>query len=476
MSARLYKVLLLCSAVVLLAAGALCQRGLNRERLALGLTPLPKDLGMPPLLALTTQALGGFRGLIANALWIRANDLQLEDKYFEMVQLARWITLLEPRFVQVWLVQSWNMAYNISVKFSDPADRWRWVKHGIELLRDDALQYNPDEALIYRELAWFYQHKMGMNLDDAHFYYKTAWAAEMQKALGAGQPKFAGHPNFEPLLNPKTDEERARVVLLKDKYKLDPAKMKEVDDRYGPLDWRLPETHAIYWAYLGLAKSKPQDLITLRRVIYQSMQLAFQRGRLEVTPDGQVFLSPNLEIIGKANAAYEEMARLEESQSLRDAIKRAHRNFLREAVYELYIHNRITEGEAWLKNLRAAYPDGIPADWTLADFALNRAIGEVRDGTQVRMTSLIEAFITQAYLRLIEDEDDQAAAYMQRAQEMYDGYQRKTGGNERLRVTPMPEAKRMVRDRLLDPKTGLSPEARARLRTKLALPAETKPS
>ena len=113
------------------------------------------------MLAFTTVALGGFRGLISNILWIRASDLQDEDKYFEMAQLADWITKLEPHFVQVWLVESWNMAYNISVKFKDFPDRWRWVRHGIELLRDDGLRYNPNETLIYRELAWFFQHKMG---------------------------------------------------------------------------------------------------------------------------------------------------------------------------------------------------------------------------------------------------------------------------------------------------------------------------
>ena len=80
------------------------------------------------MLAFTTVALGGFRGLISNALWIRANDLQDEDKFFEMAQLADWITKLEPHFVQVWLVQAWNMAYNISVKFKDYPDRWRWVR------------------------------------------------------------------------------------------------------------------------------------------------------------------------------------------------------------------------------------------------------------------------------------------------------------------------------------------------------------
>ncbi len=472
MSSAAYKLILVALAALLLAGGGQFQGLLDRERVKLGFTPLPNDPAMPPVLALTTQALGGFRGLIANALWIRASDLQLEDKYFEMVQLARWITLLEPHFVQVWVVQAWNMAYNISVKFSDPNDRWRWVRHGIELLRDDALRYNPDEALIYRELAWFFQHKMGANMDDAHFFYKGAWAAEMTSVLAdKPSPKWDGHPDFAELIHPQTEAAKARVARLRETYKLDPVKMKEVDDQYGPLDWRLPEAHAIYWAYLGLAKSKPQDLITLRRVIYQSMQLAFQRGRLTIGPDGGIYLAPNLEIIAKADQAYEQMANWEEAKNLREAIDRAHRNFLKQAVYELYIHNRISEAESWLGRLRAKYPEAVPAGQSLTDFALGRAMGEVQDGSQVRMTSLVQAFVTQSYIRLIEDEDDQAAAFMQRAQEMYEAYQRRSGGDPRLRITPLPEVRKEILDQLLGPKSSLSPEAKAHLRTKLGLPA-----
>src|SRR2546421_12661264 len=114
---RLYKWMLLLLAVALLTGVGFVQRSLNQDRDQLGLTRVQPLDNAPPVLAFTTVALGGFRGLISNALWIRANDLQEEDKFFEMSQLADWITKLEPHFVQVWLVQAWNMAYNISVKF-----------------------------------------------------------------------------------------------------------------------------------------------------------------------------------------------------------------------------------------------------------------------------------------------------------------------------------------------------------------------
>ena len=46
----------------------------------------------PPVVVFTTVALGSFRGLVADLLWLRAGALQEKGNYFEMVQLARWIT------------------------------------------------------------------------------------------------------------------------------------------------------------------------------------------------------------------------------------------------------------------------------------------------------------------------------------------------------------------------------------------------
>ncbi len=161
MNSRAKKILLLLLAAGLLAGSGQMQKFLNHDRNRLGLTRMSALENAPPLLAFTTVALGGFRGLIANALWIRANDLQLDDKFFEAAQLAQWITSLEPSFTQVWIFQGWNMAYNISVKFKENApgdysDRWRWVENGIVLLRDEGLRYNPNDVLIHRELAWFF--------------------------------------------------------------------------------------------------------------------------------------------------------------------------------------------------------------------------------------------------------------------------------------------------------------------------------
>jgi hypothetical protein len=473
---KAYKLILGLTIVVLLVGVSFTQRQLNHDRETLGLTRLDPLENAPPVLAFTTVALGGFRGLIANILWVRASELQENDRYFEMVQLADWITKLQPHFTTVWVHQAWNMSYNISVKFTEPSDRWQWVRRGIEILRDEGLKYNPKEPLIYRELAWHFQHKMGANLDDAHNYYKYVWAEEMNDLLGSG------HPDFASLMNPETEEQKERVRILREHYKLDPRWMKEVDDRYGPLEWRLPETHAIYWAVVGLEMSKgdqrkAEDLMQLRRVIFQSMQLAFHRGRL-IFPDreGREFIyGPNLEIVEQVSRSYEEMMDAEPDK--RDHIGTGHRNFLRTAVYFLYTHNRMNAAEEWFQILKDKYPherhpDVPPEDLSLDDYALARVEEDIGETSHDRVKTILLGLFFNSYLSLAMGDYDQAAGYNLFAQRVYNRFQESIGdiSMERVGLGELEHLRNEVLNEMLDPELGLQPVYANRLRTELGLP------
>jgi hypothetical protein len=488
MSARIKKIILLLLAVALLAGSGMVQKSLNRDRVQLGLTHTEVLEDAPPMLAFTTVALGGFRGLISNYLWIRANDLQLDDKFFEAAQLADWITDLEPHFTQVWLFQAWNMAYNISVKFKDFPDRWRWVERGIELLRDNGLRYNPNDSLIYRELAWFFQHKMGQNLDDANGYYKQEWAKEMMPFFGANGT------NFENLIYPQNSADRTNAFLLREKYKIDPVFAQKVDAQYGPLDWRLPEAHAIYWGARGLdaaaknpGKAKPEDLITLRRIIYQSIYQAFKHGRIISNPFNQhVELVPNLDLIPKVNDAYLQMHAEETNPAQRDGILKAHRNFLRDAVYFLYENNRIADAEKWYRFLGQNYPDknildgdlnSLPKNLTLDEYAVARAQVDIGDTSQERTTGGIQGLLMRAYESLAIGQDDRYAGFKLLARKVYENYQKKIGtmasNVERIRLPPFEMLDKTVLNQWLDPQNGVPYAARAVLRSQLGLRAET---
>lgn len=466
------KALLALVAILALVSGHFFQARLNRDRDQLGLTRSAVLSNAPPVLAFTTVALGGFRGLIANTLWIRSTELQDEGKHFEAVQLADWITKLQPHFSAVWVHLAWNLSYNISVKFPDPEDRWLWVQRGIELLRDEGLKYNPHAIDIHSELARHFHHKMGANLDDAHLTYKAHWAEEMQSALGGGRP------NYEALLNPKTDEEKARTRKLVERYKLDPALMQEVDNTYGPLEWRLPETHAIYWATRGLKLGRGAgDVRMLRRNIFQPMLMAFHRGRLITNSFTQsIQFGPNLDMVDNASKAYLDQINAEEEEGMRESFQRAHRNFIKDAVYFLYTHNRLRDSRRWFEYVRSTYGTNsmIPPEWTLEDYALSRIGEDVNETSRDRIKAIVEGTIESSYVALVSGDADQAQGLMLFAEKVHSNFQERTthkSAKVRLPLGPFAEIKREVLLRILNPASGVNAEFQARLRTELRLPA-----
>ncbi|MCK5850152.1 MAG: hypothetical protein KAH23_04495 [Kiritimatiellae bacterium] len=215
----------------------------------------------PPLMAFTTIVLGGFRGLIADVLWLRVSTLKENGKYVELVQLSDWITKLEPRASEVWEFHAWNMAYNVSVMMPEPEDRWRWVKSGIQLIRDGGLYYNPADARLHWYMGWLFQHKIGTPMDNMHVFYKEQWAEEIAPFLDGSRPAYA-----------RLAQDAELNCRMKNEYRLMPDIMKEIEKKYGLLDWRRPETHAIYWAYCGKRYADGFDLVSCNRMIIQCLK------------------------------------------------------------------------------------------------------------------------------------------------------------------------------------------------------------
>lgn len=182
---------------------------INRQRQEMGLI-IDRPENIPPELVFATVATGAFRGLVVDALWMRADKLKEEGQFFDARQLAEWITKLQPRFASVWEFNAWNMAYNISVAIpaSQPDQRWRWVRNGYELLRDEAIdKYKLKNITLYHELARIFQHKIGGVSDDAHKYYKIQLAMAMEPLLGSQDNQLDWHDNryFDALAQTPAD-------------------------------------------------------------------------------------------------------------------------------------------------------------------------------------------------------------------------------------------------------------------------------
>ena len=265
--------------------------------------------GMPPGLAFANVALGGFRGVIADLLWLRAQRLQEAGRYVELVPLAEGISALEPDNGEVWAYQAWNLSFNVCAMMRRPEDRWRWVRAGIELLQTRGMAYNHG-ARPRRELSWFFLFKLGTDVDFAAGHYRAALAREVAPFLGP-----AGEPPAVP--SRAASELEARMGMSA-------ARMAELDARFGPMDWRVPASHAVYWAADGLDRAGPRDLLPCRRGLYQALvQMLHGAGRLDGDPADPAYAGArvtNPAVLDGTLAFLRETVRLHPTHGVRAAL------------------------------------------------------------------------------------------------------------------------------------------------------------
>ena len=484
----------------------------------------------PPMVIFTTVGLGSFRGLVADLLWLRAGTLKNKGSYFEQAQLARWITDLQPTFSGATAYLAWNMAYNISVTCSTPAERWRWVSEGIRLLRDQALVYNPEDWVLYKELAWIYQHKLGNVLDEGNLYYKIQLALQMTEVVGSnpdwpalaaapvGEKEFmaayppespvwaaakaAGYPDYESLYrafsmsspaqlpeaflaglrrNDKLKKDLLtyfRAELLRQRLKLDPKIIDEINRKYGNLDWRVPESLAIYWATRGktYAPDRTDTYAMLDREITQSLYESFKAGRILMLDEKNfesLITVPNLSLIDAVYQAYVDAQIHHDGEGVKESsFHTARMNFLKEAIAILFNYGSFSKAEKYFNIL--VRDDGPQKHGrTLEEFVMGEFAEEVHSANVKQANEIISGLIFRSIHFMLYNDLDAALANERIARYIYSKYAAGQGASERQRLRPYNEIKRVVTEQCL--KTfppGLAAILRARIAAEQAAETE----
>jgi len=471
----------------------------------------------PVLVTFTTVALGSFRGLVADLLWLRAGALQEKRNYFEMVQLARWITDLQPTFSGATAYLAWNMAYNISVTCSNHAERWRWVNEGIRLIRDQALEYNPEDPVLYKDLAWIFQHKLGNVLDDANLLYKNRLAIQMTDITGSAEPAWkelaaapgnekafmkkypadgkvwekireAGFEDFKalyddfrsrkpaalspklqgrlgaPLLKELTDFFRAE--LLRRTLKLDPKMIVEINEKYGQLDWRVPESQAIYWAEMGLKRTPGHKDVNLGRLITQSLYESFRGGRILMVNDkdySNIVVAPNIALVDAVYKTYGEVHKVYDKGSEWSTFRSARINFIKEAIGILYNFGKFSKAKEYYELLMKEEPHRKRED--LEQFVLSQWAEDVRDAGVKKASEVISGLIFKSIFYTVYNDHDAALANERLARYIYAKYSADIGSMERMKLPSYARMKQVVVEQCL--KT-LPPDMALVLKAKIA--------
>ncbi len=395
----------------------------------------------PPQVSLGI-AMGAFRGLFVNWLWLRANTLKEAGRYHEAIDLASTITKLQPRFPHVWAFHAWNMSYNISVATNTFGERWQWVQAGIHLLRDEGIPANPSDLLLHKELAYLFLHKIQGWMDDANQFYKRQHALEWTKVLGEpprpdplSRDHDAATRKFVDWLRPIVDapdspielasrEPKAKEIVdrlrameisigilelhavlsavarsgqrtaiektmgsndlaalrlvedpemapgwqallaylrrrtLIDTYHMEPDRMLRYTERWGPLDWRHPAAHGLYWAARGVEKAltrvsdsnkKDFDFVNTDRMVAQALQELWRSGEIYFDFLGAVMVkditnpfyevAPNIHFTdsyGNTIAELRDRSRFDEETDAYGVYSAGYENFLIEATRFYY--------------------------------------------------------------------------------------------------------------------------------------------
>lgn len=482
-----------------------------------------------PLAVTVAQSVGVLRGVMVNYLWIRAEGLKEDGKFFEAFSAADWITKLQPRFAKVWAFQAWNMAYNISVATHTKEERWKWVQDGIRLIRERGLKYNPNDMMLYKELSWYFMHKVGGFTDDAHTYYKQQLADRWQGILGqppydyearmdmirgiVNAPSYEGDlveqyplaaevlqklraagfemdeqflqtiewtnaidqsmmgqrlnlrersiaiedyaalpPDaravYEPISNLRPIREdpayaevfpivanHARGRVLREDYNMDPSYMLQYMEEYGPLDWRCPAAHSLYWAELGVERGLTRqnqvdfDRLNTDRLLFHSQQQLKFNGRIVYDfLTKEVSWGTDLRFIPYYELTFQKVLKRE----VGDAFGRGptenyldgYRNFLIDTVREYYMwgeREKAAEQYAKLRNDPRFYEAHKPDRFTypISDFIIRESIDR-HTSPQVATANILGSLVTGLRFGLARNDADAFNEHVNIARRLYD--------------------------------------------------------
>ena len=265
-----------------------------------------------------------------------------------------------------------------------------------------------------------------------------------------------------------------RADKLRHQWKMDPNLMLDINSKYGPvdyeqesqhssLDWRLPFTHAIYWAVRGMqftGKSRSFAELNLNRAVYHSLQDLFHYGHLQVftaVPPPQaterqagqelvdtesdvqvrVFLSQDLRMLPIAYQATLDLIKYYEDvgQEVPGGVDSGSINLARAGVRDLYLAGHRKMAQKYYRELHRRQPNNPEYQGSLETFVKARIKQDIEEITPRDASDLILSILRDSYARYAIGDDENAAINESHVRQIYQAYNAEfveTGNRVRL--------------------------------------------
>ena len=196
----------------------------------------------------------------------------------------------------------------------------------------------------------------------------------LEARFSAGDPVFA---TFSRVLGDPANAEATkgfmaflRKKVLRDSYNMDPAVMAQYTREFGPLDWRHPQAHALYWSRLGGTTAADRyeneddiyKIVNNDRLTIQAMQALARSGLMDYDPfsnDNPTRLNDTrwIKAIDRYfNDLYRKHYKTRGAGG--DTFSDFHENFMSWAVRDLYRAGDFAGAQAILDNLDGLYGRG----------------------------------------------------------------------------------------------------------------------
>ena len=260
----------------------------------------------------------------------------------------------------------------------------------------------------------------------------------------------------------------ARSYHLRHKWKLEPALMQQLNKDHGPidfsdpnkrspLDWRHPDTHAIYWAVRGFqiageGKYYSAGEINADRMVNHSLQNLFRYGKIfiynippqplpdapetERMPAKEIYLRSDLRMFESYNKST--MARIKKYEGIDrtgsyTSLRTGHRNMLKNAVFSFYQAGHTAYAQKIYNQLKQLYPRDefkVP----LIAYVRSRLKEELFDLSLKNASEIVQMMLRESYFRYAVHDDEQAFAREKMAREAYDSYQSRYRDENRINL------------------------------------------
>ncbi len=230
-----------------------------------------------------------------------------------------------------------------------------------------------------------------------------------------------------------------RAQRLRNEVKLDPERIIKLQKAYGvSFDFRLPDSHALYWSSLGMEKGLDSreyidvHKLNTNRIEFYCLQKMFHRGRMAMSRSSHLgeppLYSPDLRMIPILFEAFIRDSKkylVSETQGnlVSTNFESGFEGFTRGAILRFYEAGREDLATALFAFMRDNFPDPMYEKglngFIAEQFLIDREKGDIRT-VMARLGLLIsEGLRMYAY-----DEDQQAVRRLKRAKQVYDTYQR----------------------------------------------------